>query len=69
MNKKTFHLILLIFLLIYPVAAQGTTYYASPTGSGSGISVSTPFQIIYFWKVAKSGDTLILLNGTYKGYN
>lgn len=42
------------------------TYYASPTGGGDGTQ-NNPFQIKDFWKVAKPGDTLGLLDGKYKG--
>jgi predicted peptidase len=41
-------------------------YYASPTGTGNG-TYSSPFRIADFWKVAKPGDTLNLLNGVYTG--
>src|SRR5262245_14419428 len=42
-------------------------YYASPTGTGNGLSQSSPFKISNFWAVAKPGTTLCLLNGTYRG--
>lgn len=41
-------------------------YYASPAGKGNG-TYSSPFQIADFWKVAKPGDTLNLLDGHYTG--
>ncbi|RTL56302.1 MAG: hypothetical protein EKK37_17685 [Sphingobacteriales bacterium] len=41
-------------------------YYASPTGTGNG-TFSSPFKIADFWKVAKPGDTLNLLDGRYTG--
>jgi hypothetical protein len=43
------------------------THYASPTGGGSGLSSSSPFKIAKFWPVARPGDTLCLLDGTYRG--
>ena len=42
-------------------------YYASPAGSGNGLSPASPFKIIDFWPVAKPGQTLCLLDGTYTG--
>jgi hypothetical protein len=45
------------------------THYASPTGSGNGLSQSSPFQIVNFWSVAQPGHTLCLLDGTYTGAN
>ena len=41
-------------------------YYASPTGTGNG-TFASPFRIADFWKVAKAGDTLNLLDGRYTG--
>jgi hypothetical protein len=58
----------LLVTLTGTVGASGT-YYASPTGGGNGLSASSPFQIVNFWSVAQPGDTLILLDGTYKGAN
>src|SRR5688572_30442984 len=46
---------------------QGCDYYASPTGTGNGLSSSTPFRISKFWSVAAPGKTLCLLDGTYTG--
>ncbi|MBI1782913.1 MAG: hypothetical protein HYR66_16340 [Sphingobacteriales bacterium] len=41
-------------------------YFASPTGTGNG-TYSSPFKIADFWKIAKAGDTLNLLDGHYTG--
>jgi hypothetical protein len=43
------------------------TYYASPQGGGDGSAPENPFVIARFWDVAKAGDTLVLLDGTYAG--
>ncbi len=48
--------------------AATCNYYASPTGTGNGLSSSTPFQVSKFWPVATAGKTLCLLDGTYTGY-
>jgi hypothetical protein len=49
-------------------AADSTcTHYASPTGTGSGVSSSQPFKITDFWSLAKPGYTLCLLDGQYTG--
>ncbi len=42
-------------------------YFASPLGTGDGSSEKSPFKIADFWKVAKPGDTLGLLDGKYTG--
>ena len=42
-------------------------YYASPTGTGNGLSASSPFKVSSFWPVASAGKTLCLLDGTYTG--
>src|SRR3989338_1182602 len=47
--------------------AAACTHYASPTGTGNGLSQSSPFQIVNFWSVAGPGKTLCLLDGTYTG--
>lgn len=44
----------------------GATYYASPGGTGDG-SPGRPMTIRRFWAVAKPGDRLLLLPGTYTG--
>jgi hypothetical protein len=43
------------------------THYASPTGTGSGVSASQPFRIADFWRRAKAGYTLCLMDGKYTG--
>ncbi len=52
-----------------PTGTTGITYYASPTGTGNGLSISSPFKINDFWSVAGPGATLILLDGMYTGAN
>ena len=47
--------------------ANTCNYYASPVGSGNGVSPSTPFRIKDFWSVVKPGQTLCLLDGVYNG--
>jgi hypothetical protein len=42
-------------------------YYASQGGTGSGMSVSTPFRVRNFFAIARPGKTLCLLDGTYQG--
>jgi hypothetical protein len=44
-------------------------YYASPKGGGSGLSLSSPFQITKFWALATPGKTLCLVDGVYTGAN
>jgi hypothetical protein len=46
-------------------AKAACNYYASPTGTGNGLSASSPFQISKFWPLATPGKTLCLLDGTY----
>lgn len=58
-----------LFVLLWITPAAATTYYASQAGGGNGLTSGTPFQIVNFWSVAKPGDTLLLLNGTYTGAN
>ena len=47
--------------------AANCDYYASPTGTGNGLSSSSPFRVSAFWKVATAGKTLCLMDGTYTG--
>ncbi|HWP58317.1 MAG TPA: hypothetical protein VNL14_10545 [Candidatus Acidoferrales bacterium] len=47
--------------------AQTCTHYASPGGTGSGLSAAAPFKIANFWSVARPGATLCLLDGQYTG--
>jgi hypothetical protein len=42
-------------------------YYASPNGTGNGLSTSSPFKVSNFWSVASAGKTLCLMDGTYRG--
>jgi hypothetical protein len=48
-------------------SADAATYYASPTGSGSTCSQASPCAPEQFFRMAVAGDTLNLLDGTYKG--
>jgi hypothetical protein len=48
-------------------ASSTCTHYASPAGTGSGVSTSQPFKIANFWRLAKPGSTLCLLDGQYTG--
>lgn len=52
-----------------PTGTTGTTYYASPTGTGTGLSQNSPFKISNFWPLAQPGSTLLLLDGVYTGAN
>ena len=47
--------------------ARAETCYASPQGGGNGLSRESPFIVAQFWNDAQAGDTLILLDGVYKG--
>lgn len=47
--------------------AKAGTYYASSQGGGDGSSRESPFTVAQFWDKAQEGDTLILLDGVYKG--
>ncbi len=49
------------------VVGAPCTHYASPAGKGNGKSPGAPFPVATFWTLAKPGDTLCLLNGTYRG--
>ena len=49
------------------VVSATCDYYASPTGTGNGLSQSSPFKISNFWSKASPGKTLCLLDGTYRG--
>ena len=67
-RKAILSLLSILCVTIYAVnASSDTTYYASPVGTGNGLSVSNPFQIGDFWSVAQPGDTLFLLDGKYTG--
>jgi hypothetical protein len=50
-----------------PVSATPCDYYASPSGSGTGRTSSSPFRIQNFWSVATPGATLCLHDGVYQG--
>src|SRR4030095_8467031 len=68
----TFFVISSAMLLFTDSTFSQTTecnYYASPTGTGNGLSRSSPFKIVNFWAVAQPGTTLCLLAGTYKDNN
>ena len=54
------------FTMANPSKAQ-CSHYASPTGTGNGLSPASPFRLSNFWKVAGPGQTLCLLDGTYTG--
>ena len=49
-----------------PTSSNRGGYFASPNGTGNG-TFASPFRIADFWKVAKPGDTLNLMDGHYTG--
>jgi hypothetical protein len=49
------------------IAGAPCTHYASPSGSGNGLSATSPFTVSKFWAAAAAGKTLCLLDGTYRG--
>jgi len=59
--------ILIFFSGLAASPSLACDYYASPNGTGNGLSPSTPFKIANFWSVAAPGKTLCLLDGVYKG--
>jgi len=56
-----------VLAALLAATSPASTYHASPTGGGDGRSESSPFQIADFWKQAKPGDVLLLLDGKYTG--
>jgi hypothetical protein len=56
-----------ILFVLSTITVNACNYYASPAGTGNGLSPSKPFKIVDFWTVAKSGQTLCLLDGRYIG--
>ena len=60
-------LLLLGLLPALAHAQAACTHYASPQGTGNGLSPTTPFKVQQFWAVAAPGSTLCLLDGTYTG--
>lgn len=65
--RSLFALILLLLLSASTVFGQACTHWASPTGTGNGLSVGAPFQIKDFTDQASPGETLCLLTGVYTG--
>jgi hypothetical protein len=64
--------ILILIAIILLVAGEGwaTDYYASPTGSGTTCSNSSPCNVSYAVNTKSSaGDTVLLKDGTYTGTN
>jgi hypothetical protein len=67
MNKLLCNLMFLV-LLFFAQNAHGQaacTHYASPNGTGNGLSPSSPFRITNFKSQAAPGQVLCLLDGTY----
>lgn len=68
-----------IFLTVHQVPGQTSsdpwvqtftpkrTFYVSPTGTGSGTSISSPMKLASALTKATAGDLFCLLQGTYKG--
>ena len=60
------HLLSLV-LCTWSICTFATTYYASPKGSGDGLSYATPCTFAQgVSKLKNGGDTLYLLGGTYE---
>ena len=60
-------LCMMMFSAAGPDTAFGATYYGSPDGNGDGLSEGRPFRIADFWPIAQPGDTIVLLDGIYRG--
>lgn len=62
-----------LLILLWATTAGATTYYVSPTGSGSndGLSLSTPWDVFKACATSTitAGDTVCLDTGTYEGNN
>lgn len=58
---------LLLALILLPWTVLGASYFASPTGGGSGASQASPTTVAGGLALLSAGDTLYLLNGTYTG--
>jgi hypothetical protein len=56
---------LAVAMLIIATGAHATTFYASPSGSGSTCSYSSPCTLASGVPKLASGDTLVLEDGTY----
>jgi hypothetical protein len=77
MHTATCHALLVMRLLLCMVmsswllasetvsAQLSCSHYASPAGGSNGLSQKAPFRIVDFWRVARPGSTLCLLDGTY----
>lgn len=63
---RTIAITSLLLVFAGPRSAMAAIYYASPAGGGDGRARTAPFLVSDFWAVAHSGDTLILLDGTYR---
>jgi hypothetical protein len=61
----------LLLLSLMTITAESSwadcTHYASPNGGGNGLSQNSPFSVADFIRIASSGQTLCLLDGTYQG--
>ncbi len=66
-RKVTFVLAVIMLASYNRISFAATTYYASPTGSGSTCSSASPCTITGGLQKMSSGDTLILNDGTYTG--
>jgi hypothetical protein len=69
-SLKAQSILILILLTLCPAFSMADTcnYYASPAGGGNG-SLSSPFKVADFWKVASPGASLCLMDGTYGDAN
>jgi len=67
MPKRPSSFILPSLALVLAPAAQAAEFHASPAGSGTECSKSSPCKIASFWSKAAPGDALNLENGVYQG--
>ena len=56
-----------IFLGGQVASAATCDYFASPGGTGSELSQSSPFKVADLWPLAAPGKKLCLLDGVYRG--
>ncbi len=69
MTRKTVLLMLYVYVTIVvltPVVVWAKTIYVSPNGRSKSCSSGSPCSLIDGLRKARSGDTVILKNGTYR---
>src|SRR5262245_31493603 len=65
LKSLAFAIVVLLWTVVTASAQTACTHFISPSGSGNGLTQSSPMGVSTFWSAAAAGSVGCLLDGTY----